>query len=34
MATEIIVGVGLLAESARLRSRSLRDSSRAATIAA
>jgi hypothetical membrane protein len=34
LATQIIVGVGLLVESARLRSRSLRDSGRAATIAA
>ena len=34
MATEIIVGIGLLVESARLRNRSLQDSGRAATIAA
>jgi hypothetical membrane protein len=34
LATEIIVGVGLLVESARLRNRSLQDGGRAATIAA
>jgi hypothetical membrane protein len=34
LATEIIVGIGLLVESARLRNRSLQDSGRAATIAA
>ena len=34
MATEIIVGIGLLVESARLRNRSLQDNGRAATIAA
>jgi len=34
LATEIIVGVGLLVESARLRNRSLQDGGRAVTIAA